>query len=161
MVVPVIWPDQTPISGEYTVRDTAFSGGISFGTPGTTVTASYARHHYRGSYESADPRWTRMSTRPGFGLIARRLKMSVAGVLKGLPDYESVLSLSDRLPEGFSVYTAYGYTKMETDHSIARTYTSEVAWMAGSWIELRAGSYWVRQYKETTRYTTAGLSLFF
>ena len=161
MVAPAAWADPNPVLGEFVVRDDAYSGGVSFGMPGTSVTASYTRHHYRGKLDTGDPRRALMAPLPDFGFALGSLRTSIAGVLEGLPDYESVVSMSDRLPEGFTAFASYGYTRMETDHSIARIYASGAGWMAARWIELRAGASWVRRHGETTRYITAGFSLFF
>jgi len=141
--------------GDYSVSDVAPSGGISVDFLGSIVGAAYTRHHY--SFPDPPETLNRLTADVLFNLV----RTSVSTALSSLPQYESVISLTEPLAEDFRIRASGAYTKMATDRSIARTVSGEVGLDANPSFEVRAGSFWVRQYKETARYTTLGVSIYF
>jgi hypothetical protein len=139
----------------YTVNDRSYSAGLSLGYGGTTVSASYRRHHY--TLPPPPPE----SSRPEIARVLDRVNTATIDMLPAFPRYESGAKIRQQLPARIGATAAYEYILSDRTGQVSRYITGELSWEAFTWLELRGGSYWVRENRETTRYTTAGVSLYF
>jgi len=139
----------------YEVDDNAYSAGLSLGYGSTTLSTTYKRHHYQY------PVPPDAAGRPGIKLILDSILSVTVDALPPFPRYESGVKLRQGLPWRLAATAAYEYILAGRNGEISRYMTGELSWEAFSWMEVRAGSYWDREYQETIRYNTAGVSLYF
>ena len=139
----------------YTVADRAYSAVLSLGNGTAMLAGNYRRHHY------TFPPPPSGADRPQVRRIVESIKTATINALPSFPRYECGGSLRLQLPARIGSLLSYDYFLSDLTPRISRYITGELSWEAFTWLELRGGSYWIREYRETTRYTTMGLSLFF
>lgn len=139
----------------YAVHDTGFSAGLTLGMGATTLSATHLRHHY--SY----PAPPKEASKEEISRILDSITTASIRAFPPFPRYESGVRLSQGLPMRLGASISFEYILTELNRQVSRIITGELSWEAYSWLELRAGSYWIHEYQRTTRYTTAGVSLYF
>jgi hypothetical protein len=159
-------PAPRKLAQSYDIRDREFTAGMTGRIGGTSITATYARHHYTDNLADIEAGFLAQArTHPRLGpLILNTLsgiRYNATSSAQGQPKYDSYVGVTRALDRDWSVTASYDYQDMMQAGQIARQPTLDVAWEAAKWCEVRLGSYWVNQFRRNSRYTTSGVSFFF